>query len=88
MGERVTIVLDDGISEKLVELAGSSRKQGDFLSDLVRAAWENRQVIGEGLDIESLRYQFLGLAANVKAIEGRLLQVERQTSAMIANSGR
>jgi len=88
MGERITIVLDDGVSEKLITLAGSSRKQGEFLSDLVRGAWDNRQAISEGLDVESLRYQFLGMAANVKQVEGRLLQVERQLAAVIANSGR
>ena len=40
MGERVTVVLDDGASELLLKLAGSSRRQGEYLSGLIRAAWE------------------------------------------------
>jgi hypothetical protein len=78
-------MLDDGISEKLVALAGSSRKQGEFLSNLIRASWDNRQAMKEGVDVESLRYQMLGLAGEHKAIESRVLQLERTVAALIAD---
>jgi hypothetical protein len=44
MVERLTMSVKEGIGDKLIELAGSSRKQGDFLSGLIQAHWENRQV--------------------------------------------
>ena len=85
MAERLTVSLDDGMSDLLLKLAGSSRKQGEFLSNLIRAAWEgSRAVGGEELDREALRLQVLGLIGQVKMLEGRLLTVERELAAVIA----
>lgn len=87
MGERLTIVLDDGMSELLLKLAGSSRKQGEYLSGLIRAAYEGSKSIGgDDLDREALRLQVMGLTGQVKMLEGRLLIVERELAAMIAGS--
>ena len=85
MGERLTVVLDDGISELLIELAGSSRRQGEYLSGLIRAAWENEQAGLTGdMDREGLRLQVLGLAGQVKMLEGRVLRIEGQLAAVMA----
>ena len=85
MGERITVVLDDGTGDMLLRLAGSSRKQGEFLSNLIRAAWEgSRAMGGNELDREALRLQLMGLTGQVKMLEGRLLTVERELAAMIA----
>lgn len=85
MGERLTVVLEDGISELLIELAGSSRRQGEYLSGLIRAAWENEQAgLAGDMDREGLRLQVLGLAGQVKMLEGRLLRVEGQLAALMA----
>ena len=85
MGERLTIVLDDGMSELLIKLAGSSRRQGEYLSGLIRAQWENQQAGLTGdIDREGLRLQVLGLAGQVKMLEGRLIKVEGTLAALMA----
>jgi hypothetical protein len=38
MAKRLTTLLDDDAAELLPKLAGSSRKQGEFLSNLIRQA--------------------------------------------------
>ena len=88
MGERLTVVVEDGVSGLLVQLAGSSRRQGEYLSGLIRAAWENEQagLAGQAgdMDREALRLQVLGLAGQVKMLEGRLLRIEGQLAAVMA----
>ena len=85
VGERITVVLDDGVSELLLKLAGSSRRQGEYLSGLIRAAWEYESAGSNAeLDREALRLQVMGLAGQMKALDGRLLQVERELATMIA----
>ena len=86
MGERLTVVLDDGVSEMLLELAPSSRRQGEYLSKLIRAAWENDRA-GSSLEVdrEALRLQVIGLSGQVKALEGRVMQVERELVAQRAH---
>lgn len=82
----LTIVLDDGVPDLLIELAGSSRKQGGFLSKLIRAAHDNAGAMGsEMMNVEGLRLQILGIAGQQKAVEGRLLNVERQLAAIMAD---
>lgn len=85
MGERLTVVLDDGVSEMLVSLAGSSRRQGEYLSKLIRAAWEN-EIAGSAAEVEreGLRFHLHGLSGQMKALEGRVMQVERELAALIA----
>ena len=88
MGERLTVVLEDGVSAMLVELAGSSRRQGEYLSGLIRAAWENKQAgLLAGTDQEALRLQLGGLAGQMRALEGRMLKAESTLAALIAERG-
>lgn len=90
MLERLTVSVKEGIGDKLIALAGSSRKQGDYLSGLINAVWENSQVPTTGeLDVEALRLQGLGLAATVKMQEARLLRLEGliAAAAQQTNSG-
>ena len=44
-----------------------------------------RAIGDEAMDHEALRLQVLGLSGQVKMLEGRLLQVERQLAAVIAD---
>jgi hypothetical protein len=80
MSQRLTVIVDDDIPAMLLELAGSSRKQGDYISQLVRAAHASRDVVGPeqvaALTTESLRLMVLGLAGRLQSMEGRLLRVE------------
>ena len=71
----------------LIELAGSSRRQGEYITRLVRAAWEMEQA-GKtaGVELEGVRLQLAGLSGKVTTIDGRLLSVEAQVAAMIARS--
>ena len=84
MGERLTVVVDDGITEKLVELAGSSRKQGEYINKLVQNAWAGAQDIDSELDVEALRLQLLGLSGQHKGLEGRVMRLETQIAALMA----
>jgi hypothetical protein len=85
MTERLTVSVKEGIGDKLKELAGSSRKQGDYLSGLIQAVWENSQVpTTTELDVEALRLQGIGLSATVKMLEGRMLRLEHQLTNLIA----
>ncbi len=73
MGKRVTVVMDDDAAELLVQLAGSSRKQGQFLSELVRAAEAAKVVTVHvtGSELESLRQTLQGLALEVMRLKAR-----------------
>lgn len=85
MGERLTVVVDDGISDLLLKLAGSSRQQGKYLSGLVRAAWANQEAGSMGdLDFEGMRLQVMALAGQAKTFEGKLLTIEKELAALIA----
>lgn len=86
MGERITVMLDDGCSEILQNLAGSSRKQGEYLSGILRGLWENQKAMKSGLDVESLRYQILGIAGEQHDLSSRILKVERTVAALIAEN--
>ena len=79
MGNRVTLILDDGIDEMLVDLAGSQRKRGQYVSELVRIAWAARQTQDQPVDVQAL-------ALGLKVVERRLDHVEGQVAAMIARS--
>ena len=79
MTERVTLLLDDGIDDLLVELAGSQRKRGAYVSELIRIAWTARQTQDQPVDVQAL-------ALGLKVVERRLDHVEGQVAAMIARS--
>jgi hypothetical protein len=85
MGERVTVVLDDGAANLLIDLADSSRKQDGYLRRLIRAAHDNAGAINsETMNFEGLRLQILGIAGQQKAVEGRHMNVEQQLAVLIA----
>lgn len=45
MSERLTVSLEDGIPEKLRELAGGQRKVGAYLSDVVSWLWRHKEIL-------------------------------------------
>jgi len=85
MSERVTLVIDDGINAMLTELAGGERKRGQWVSDLVRAMYEQQEMAFSS-DFETLKLGFAGMVGQQKQIEGRLLRVEQQLAALIAEN--
>lgn len=84
MSERLNMMLDDGVADLMSELAGGERKRGQWLSELVRAMHEESIKVKAGGDLETMRYAFTGMVGQVKMVEGRLLNVERQLAALIA----
>jgi hypothetical protein len=77
MGERLTVVVDDGITDMLVKLAGGNRQQGKYISKLVRAAWTSRELGADGGDYDGLLLQVMSLAGQVKILDGRVTLLER-----------
>jgi hypothetical protein len=75
MSKRLAIYVEDDIPDKLLELVDSPRKQGEFISGLVRSVWENQQV-GHGATLDSLRLQLIGLIAEVQELKGRTVALE------------
>lgn len=79
MSERLTVVLEDGVSEMLVKLAGGSRKQGEYLSRVIKSLYAGELEVHEGAELEQIRLSLAGVAAKLKEHEARLLQLERQS---------
>jgi len=77
VGERLTIVLEDGASEMLLKLAGGSRKQGEYLSMVIKSLYAGELEVHEGAELEQIRLALAGIAGKLKEMDGRLLQVEK-----------
>jgi hypothetical protein len=77
VGERLTIVLEDGVSEMLLKLAGGSRKQGEYLSKVIKSLYAGSLDMHEGGELEQIRLTMAGIAAKLKEHDARLLQLER-----------
>lgn len=84
--QKVTLVIEDGVSEMLTELAGSERKRGAWVSQVVKSIHEKREQVQAG-DVDTLKLDVLGLIAQDKMLDARLSRVEHQLAAMIARQG-
>jgi hypothetical protein len=82
---RLNLIVDDDVPTLLTELAGSERKLGAYVSKLVHSVAAGEKDAQSGNDLEMLRLALAGMAGKQKEFDGRLLQVERQLSAMIAD---
>ena len=82
MSERLTVVVDDGISETLRSLAGGSRKQGAYLSKLIDAVARGNSA-ADASDVESLRMTLAGVIGAMRQLEARVAAVEQQRSVVI-----
>ena len=88
MTTRLNLSVADDIPEKLAALAGGERKRGQFLTNLIRSLYDAQATTQEGMDIEALRLQVLGLAGQVKTLESRLAKLEQTLAVMIADNAR
>ncbi len=86
MSDRLNLVVDDGVGEIMTEMAGGERRRGQWLSDLVRAMHEQGIKAQQGGDLETLRYSVTGMTGQIKILEGRLVNMEKQLAALIARS--
>lgn len=83
---RCNLTLDSDVIEMLDELAGSERKRGLWISDMIRttyAAHRNNADV-RTMDVEGLRLTVLGLAGRLQAVEGELLRTQTQVEAINA----
>lgn len=85
MSERLNLIVDDGIGDVLTQLAGGERKRGEWISKLAKVMLEQERT-AQATDLEQLRYAFAGLTGQVKLMEGRLIGMERQLAATIAQA--
>ena len=81
---RINLVVGADIPDKLTALSGGERKRGEFLTQLVRAVHAGELESQAGTDLEHMRLTITGLAAKQMALESRLITVERELTAMIA----
>ena len=73
-----------GDAFKALEQQASPRKRGEFVSKLLL----EYSIANSGVDqadIEAMKLMVMGLAGANKTLEGRVLKLERQLAAMIAN---
>lgn len=84
MAERLNLSVDDGVGDILSALAGSERRRGQYLSDLIRgmAATSGQP----GLDNAMLQAAVQGLAGQLRTVDARLIATETQLSALIAKT--
>ena len=82
---RINFVVGADVPDKLTVLAGGVRKRGEYLTQLVRAVYAGEHEAHTGADIEHIKLTVTGLAAKLMTLEGRLLTVERELAAVIAD---
>lgn len=75
MTKRVTLTFDDDAADLLPRLAPSLKKQGEFVSELIKAAAATRGAPA-GTELEAFRLQLLGLTSEVQAVKARLVALE------------
>ncbi len=83
MSERLNLVVEDGVGDLLTKLAGSERRRGQWMSDLIKAMIENREQAAAS-SLDELRLSFIGLVGEVKLQDARLARLEGQLAALIA----
>ena len=84
--QRINLVVGADIPDKLTALAGGERKRGDYITGLIRAVYAGELEVTAGADLEQLRLTLTGLAAKQMGIDSRLHNLEREVSALIAQS--
>ena len=83
---RCNLTLDSDVIEMLDELAGSERKRGLWLSNMIRTTYAAQRSNADvrTMDVEGLRLTVLGLAGRLQAVEGELLRTQTQVAAVMA----
>jgi len=83
---RLNVTVDDDVPGILADFAGGERKLGAYISKLVHSVSMGDQEMQPGGDFEMLRLACAAMAGKQREHDGRLLQLERQLAAVIANS--
>lgn len=81
MSERLTVALEDGTKELLVQLAGGERKVGAYLSALIRQMSARELVPATELD--ALEQKFNETDRRIDSIESRLMEARPLAEALL-----
>lgn len=71
----VKLVLDADAANMLPELAGSSRKQGEYVSKLIRRAAIQKDAPPTGDAAEQLRRELLSIASHLSTVTKQILDL-------------
>lgn len=71
----VKLVLDTDAAALLPQLAGSPRKQGEYVSKLIREAAARRNATPQPDPGETLRREILGIALQLSTVTQQLIEV-------------
>jgi len=84
--QRCNLTLDSDVLTALDEMAGSERKRGLWISNMIRttSAAQRSNADVRTMDVEGLRLTVLGLAGRLQAVEGELLRNQAQLAALIS----
>ncbi len=81
---RMNLNVDEDVPAMLAEIAGSQRRMGEYLSNLIRSIHAGQKVAGEPGDLEMVVNATRHLSAKMKELDARQTQIEQQIAAMIA----
>jgi hypothetical protein len=70
-------------AQAVLEAHASPRKRGELVSKLLIAYGAGAAGV-DAVDVEGMKLQIMGLASANKTLEGRVMKVERQLSALMA----
>ena len=78
MTERLNLAVDDGIPDMLAELAGSKRKSGSYIGQIVRELHAGSRAIVGSTQLDRIEMQLTGLTTSVRNLEARVGSLERE----------
>jgi hypothetical protein len=75
----VKLMLDAEAATMLLELAGSQRKQGEYVSTLIRAAFASREALAQvdRADVDELRELVRSVLLEVAALREQLAKIAK-----------
>lgn len=77
---RMNLLVDEDVPNMLAEMAGSKRKMGEYLSQVVRQLHAGQLRKARGNELDALQLQLAGMAGELYEVKGRLSQVEAQVA--------
>lgn len=80
MTVRMNLNVEKDVPELLTELAGSKRKMGDYLSQVVKQLHAGQLRKAKGNELDAIQLQLAGLAGELYELKGRVSQIEAQNA--------
>ncbi len=83
---RMNLNVDEDVPAMLAEIAGSQRRMGEYLSNLIRSIHAGQKAAGEPGDLAMVENATRHLSAKMKELDARQTQIEQQIAALQACS--